>query len=78
MKAAVMDKELLVRMPKFLYKKAKELCKGEYKSMSSLVRELILEKLDDSFTAEELRTIEKARKQFHKGEGVNWKEMKRG
>lgn len=76
--AATMDKELLVRVPSSLYNRIKHLCKNEYKSISALIRELLLEKIEESFGEEELRIIEHESKNFNKGKGINWRKIKRG
>lgn len=73
-----MDKELLVRVPSSLYNRVKHLCRDEYKSISALIRELLLEKIEESFGEEELRLIEHESENFHKGKGVNWRKVKRG
>lgn len=76
--ATTMDKELLIRVPSSLYKRVKHLCRDEYKSFSALIRELLLEKIEESFGEEELRIIEQESENFHKGKGVNWRKVKRG
>jgi predicted DNA-binding protein len=73
-----MNKELLIRLPSSLYTRVKAACDAEYKSISALVRELLLEKLDDSLTSEELAAIDKSRKQHLSGKSVNWRKVKRG
>ena len=45
--AVSMSKELLIRVPAPLYRRIKEVCAHEYKSMSAFVRELIKEKVDE-------------------------------
>ncbi|MDP2922571.1 MAG: hypothetical protein Q8O30_02465 [Candidatus Omnitrophota bacterium] len=73
-----MDKELLIRMPAPLYNRVKRLCAKQYKSLSAFVRELLLERLDDSLTAKEMEEIAEGEKQYLKGKGVNWRAVKRG
>lgn len=73
-----MDKELLIRLPSSLYKRVRLVCGAEYKSISSFVRELLLEKLDDTLGSEEMKIIEKERASFHKGKGTEWRKVKRG
>jgi len=75
---ATMNKELLVRVPLSLYERAKMLCEREYKSLSALIRELLLERLEDSLTTHEAASIRKARRAFHAGKGTNWRNVKRG
>ena len=76
--AVTMDKELLIRLPSSLYAKIKLVCDKEYKSISALMRELLLEKLEEHLSKKELRTIETGSKLFHRRKGVNWRKVKRG
>ena len=76
--SVTMNKELLVRMPLSLYKKARTVCSKEYKSLSALVRELLLERIDATLTEAEKSVVEKGSKSFHKGEGVDWRAVRRG
>ena len=76
--SVIMDKELLVRVPSPLYAKVKRLCKNEYKSISGLVRELLLEEVEESLKEEDLKIIVKERKNFYKGKGISWRKVKRG
>lgn len=76
--AVTMDKELLIRMPDPLYKQAKRLCERSYKSMSALVRDLLIERLLDSLTAEEMKKIAHGESEYSKGKGVNWRSVRRG
>lgn len=73
-----MNKELLIRVPMSLYQRAKLLCEREYKSLSALVRELLLERLDDTLMKSEITSIKKARRAFRAGKGTNWRKVKRG
>lgn len=73
-----MNKELLIRVPISLYERAKLLCEREYKSLSALVRELLLERLDDTLMKSEMSSIKKARRAFRAGKGTNWRNVKRG
>lgn len=73
-----MDKQFLIRVPSPLYKRVQEVCAREYKSMSALVRELLIERLEDSFTEEEQRIIGESRNNVRKGNVVNWRDVHRG
>ncbi|MCR4338149.1 MAG: hypothetical protein NUV91_10130 [Candidatus Omnitrophica bacterium] len=73
-----MNKELLIRVPESLYLKAKKVCDREYKSMSALIRELLLEKIQDTLSIGELEMLDKSRKEFKEGKGVSWRSVKRG
>lgn len=74
----VMNKRVIVSLPAELYDGIKRLATREYRSVSSLIRESILEKMEEEFTVEEISLIDKARKSFHAGKGTNWREVKRG
>ena len=74
----VMNKELLIRIPESLYSKAKRICGREYKSMSAMIRDLLVEKLNDTLSSQELALLEKSRQEFKKGKGVSWRSVKRG
>lgn len=73
-----MDKELLIRVPSSLYARIRQLCRSEYKSISALIRELLLEKIEESLGHDELELIEHESRDFHKGKGINWRRIKRG
>lgn len=73
-----MNKELLVRMPRSLYNETAKLCKKRYISISSFVRELIVEKLEDSLSPGEEKIAAEGERQYLKGKGVNWRRVKRG
>ena len=74
----IMEKRILVNLPADLYDGLKGLAKREYRSISSLIRESILDKMRESFTKDELHLIEQGRKTFHAGKGKNWRTVKRG
>ena len=74
----LMNKELLIRMPSSLYEEAAKLCRKRYISMSSFVRELIIEQIEGSFTPQEEKIIARGEKQYLKGKGINWRKIKRG
>ncbi len=74
----IMNKELLIRMPSSLYGETVKLCKKRYMSISSFIRELIVEQIESSLTAEEENVVAKAERQYLKGKGVNWRKVKRG
>lgn len=75
---ALMNKELLIRMPSSLYKETVKLCKKKYMTISSFIRELIVEQIENSLTAEEEKIVAQGEKQYLKGKGINWRKVKRG
>lgn len=76
--SVTMDKALLIRMPTPLYNQAKKLCERKYKSLSAFVRELLVERLEDSLTAKELKEIAEGEREYLRGKGVSWRTVKRG
>ncbi|MEW6679742.1 MAG: ribbon-helix-helix protein, CopG family, partial [bacterium] len=66
---------IIVNLPAKLYEDIKKIAKREYKSISGLIRESILERREEEFTKEEIALIEKGLKSFKKGKGIN---LKRG
>jgi hypothetical protein len=76
--AVMMNKELLIRMPSSLYKETLKLCKKRYISISSFIRELLIERLESSLTAEEEKIVAAGERQYLKGKGINWRRVKRG
>ncbi len=76
--AIVMNKDLLIRVPEPLYQQAKKVCRREYKSLSALVRELLLERIQERLSPQENVMLAKSRKEFKEGKGVSWRTVKRG
>jgi len=76
--AAMMNKELLIRMPSSLYEETVKLCKKRYVSISSFIRELLIEKIESSLTPEEKKIVTEGERQYLKGKGTNWRKVKRG
>jgi predicted DNA-binding protein len=74
----VMNKELLIRMPSSLYEKTVRLCRKRYMSISSFIRELIIEQIESSLTAHEEKIVAAGERQYLKGKGVNWRKIRRG
>lgn len=76
--AIIMSKELLIRIPEPLYRRLKEVCAHEYKSMSAFVREVLKERVDETLSLEDWEDIRFARKEFKAGKSVSWRSVKRG
>lgn len=75
--SVTMNKELLIRMPSSLYKETIKLCKKRYMSISSFIRELIVEQIESSLTPEEEKIVAEGERQYLKGKGTNWRKIKR-
>lgn len=73
-----MNKELLIRMPSSLYNETIKLCKKRYMSISSFIRELIVEQIESSLTPGEEKIVAEGERQYLKGKGANWRKVKRG
>ena len=73
-----MNKELLVRMQSSLYEEIAKLCKKRYMSISSFIRELLIEQVEGSLTAEEGKIVAEGERQYLKGKGINWRKVRRG
>jgi len=76
--SAMMNKELLIRMPSSLYEQTIKLSRKRYMTISSFIRELIIEQVESSLSAEEEKIVAQAERQYLKGRGVNWRKVKRG
>lgn len=73
-----MDKELLIRMPSSLYDEIVKLCKKRYVSISSFIRELVVEQIENSLTQSEEKIVAEGERMYLKRKGVNWRKVKRG
>jgi len=71
----VMDKRIIVNLPAELYEGIKRIAGKEYRSVSSLIRESIIKKIEEELTPEEMVLIEKERKSLHEGKSINWRKV---
>jgi len=76
--SVTMNKELLIRMPSSLYAQTQKLCRKRYVSISSFVRELLIEQVEGSLGPHEEKIVSAGEKQYLKGKGTNWRKVKRG
>lgn len=74
---SIMTKRILVSLPDQIYQALKKLAKVEYKSVSGIIRESVLERLDNGFSKSETDLIEKGRGEYRRNKGVNWRSVKR-
>jgi len=74
----IMNKEFLIRMPSSLYNETIKLCKKRFVSVSSFIRELLVEQIESSLTAEEEKIVAKGERQYVKGKGISWRKVRRG
>lgn len=73
-----MNKELLIRMPSSLYRETLKLCKKRYTTISSFIRELIIEQIENSLTPAEEKIVARGERHYLKAKGVSWRSVKRG
>lgn len=73
-----MNKELLIRMPSSLYNETIKLCKKRYMSISSFIRELIIEQIESALTPTEEKIVAEGERLYLKKKGTNWRKVKRG
>ena len=75
---SIMTKRILVNLPGEVYKNLKLLAKAEYKSVSGVIRESIIDKLEERFSKSDRDLIEKGRSEYRQGKGTPWRSVKRG
>ena len=75
---SVMTRRILVNLPGKIYNDLKQLAKAEYKSISGIIRESVIDRLGERFSKSEMDLIEKGRSDYRRGKGVNWRSVKRG
>lgn len=76
--SVMMNKELLVRMPSSLYQEMVKLCRKRYMSISSFIRELIIEQIESSLSPAEEKIVAEGERLYLKRKGTNWRKVKRG
>ena len=76
--SVVLRKDIVVRLPMPLYQKTKKISDGEYKTFAGFIRELIVEKVGDRLSSQEVAEGMKASHEFKAGKGVAWRNIKRG
>ena len=65
-----------VRIPGVLYNYLNDVAHRQYKSISEVVRESVVERIEDEFTIKEWAMIEGALAESYKGRGINWRKVK--
>ena len=75
---SVMTRRILVNLPGQIYEDLKHLAKTEYKSVSGIIRESVIEKLQERLSKSEADFVEKGRSDYRRGKGVHWRSVKRG
>lgn len=75
---SLMTKRILVNLPAEIYQDLKRAAKAEYKSVSGIIRESIVERLGDRVTRKEAALIEKGRAEYRQGKSVDWRSVRGG
>ena len=73
-----MDKRIILSLPSALYQDVKKRANKSYLSVSGYIRESLLERAKEKLTPREETLIESARKHFHQGKGISWRQIKHG
>ena len=73
-----MDKRIIVSLPKGLYEGIRKIANREVRSVSALIRESLLERIEDELTAQERGLVATGRKAFRQGKGTDWRKVRRG
>ncbi len=71
-------KRIIVSFPVSLYEDVREAAKRKFQSVTNYIRQSMLEKVGEEFSADELEQIDRGRKEFRSGRGTAWKSVKRG
>ena len=71
-------KDIIIRLPMPLYQKAKKISDGEFKTFAGFIRDLIVEKIGDRLTQQEIEEATKSSSEFKAGKGTSWRKIKRG
>ena len=74
----LMGKRVLVNLPAGLYSDLRQVASRELRSISSLIRESILHRLEESLSPAEKTLIERGHREFREGKGRNWRNVRRG
>ncbi len=76
--SVALRKDIVVRLPMPLYLRAKAISDGEYKTFAGFIRDLLVEKVGDRLTPEEMAEGVQASADFKAGKGIAWRKIKRG
>ena len=75
---SVMSKRILVSLPAEIYQDLKRTAKAEYKSVSGIIRESIVNRLSTGVSDKEMALIAKGQAEYRQGKGKDWREIRRG
>ena len=74
----LMEKRVLVNLPVGLYNDLKQIASKELRSVSSLIRESVLHRVEETLSAADKTLIERGRKEFREGKGTDWRKVRGG
>jgi len=75
-KTASKERIVGVRVPDVLYNYLNDIARRQYKSISEVVRESVVERIEEEFTIKEWAMIEGALAESYKERGINWRKVK--
>ncbi len=67
-----------VKMPVKLASKLEDIAAEQYKTVSALIREMVIDYIEDELSIESWKLIEKGRKEYREGEYTPWREVVHG
>ena len=71
-------KRVLVNLPVGLYNDLKQIASKELRSVSSLIRESVLHRVEETLSGADKMLIERGRKEFREGKGTDWRKVRGG
>ena len=69
------EKRVLVNLPVGLYNDLKQIASKELRSVSSLIRESVLHRVEETLSAADKMLIKRGRKEFREGKGTDWRKV---
>lgn len=67
-----------VKMPVELARTLKGIAERQYKSVSTIIRELIVDYIEDELSLESWKIIERGRKEYREGKCAPWRDVLNG
>ena len=67
-----------VKIPVKLAKTLEDIAGRQYKSVSTLIREMIVDYIEDELSLESWETIKKGRKEYREGKSTPWRDVLNG
>ena len=67
-----------VKMPAELASTLEDVAKKQYKNVSTLIREVISDYIEDELTLKDWNLVEKGRKEYRQGKCIPWRKVING